>query len=285
MIMFVGFCRWIEIPLVVVSTHLDAPSSVVLGGLLAAMRLLTYQRHWRISIVTAGGSSVLMMLLFSFKFSPEKSEKLKSKERFGLAYDIWMQDDARTGLKYSINRCKLQTLGFLGWSAYWKKLQLQFLTMEISVNIHGSDKNNWPSAKAQLKQLRLISHSPSRSKPNLRKMETIEINLSTAFHSIFPEDFLGLQNFFHRKSWENWSKHVQTHPLRADFPTWICLDTGLPSEIPNLPGADAANPTVDFVGFHEISRRNTWFFCSCWYIIKSHLFWIAKSRVFCSTLP
>jgi len=100
--------------LVVVSTHLDAPSSVVLGGLLAAMRLLTYQRHWRISIVTAGGSSVLMMLLFSFKFSPEKSEKLKSKERFGLAYDIWMQDDARTGLKYSINRCKLQTLGFLG---------------------------------------------------------------------------------------------------------------------------------------------------------------------------
>ena len=157
--------------------------------------------------------------------------------------------------------------------------------MEISVNIHGSDKNNWPSAKAQLKQLRLISHSPSRSKPNLRKMETIEINLSTAFHSIFPEDFLGLQIFFHRKSWENWSKHVQTHPLRADFPTWICLDTGLPSEIPNLPGADAANPTVDFVGFHEISRRNTWFFCSCWYIMKSHLFWIAKSGVFCSTLP
>lgn len=201
MIMFVGFCRWIEIPFVVVSTHLDAPSSVVLGGVAGRHEIahipvpLANISTCVGSIVTACDSSVLMMLLFGLKFSSEKSEKLKSKERFGLAYDIWMQDDARTGLKYSINRCKLQTLGFLGWSAYWKKLRLQFLTMEISVNIHGSDKNNWPSAKAQLKQLRLISHSPSRSKPSLRKMETIEINLSTAFHSIFPEDF-GSADFF-----------------------------------------------------------------------------------------
>jgi hypothetical protein len=35
---------------------------------------------------------------------------------------------------------------------------------------------------------------------------------------------------------------------------------------------------VDFVGFHEISRRNTLVFCSCWYIMKSHFFISQKDQ-------